>query len=226
MKKLFAVLLAGVLVLGLLLSPMGSAEDFNFIIPMASPVDPEHLEKAACYARILDYDEEMHSLTVELIIPEVFAAEDVQALAVGDVICTGDEQITVEILDRYDEYGYLVINEGDVQHAPGSVYLFEDRDGNWRPKRYGHPTYNELDVLECPVTDSLLLLDYTSADTGDPLDIPIVSTAAEFTAAMQKTAALREEHIYSVGFARDNVYVVFDGDGQLAVICRYFVSWQ
>ena len=31
---------------------------------------------------------------------------------------------------------------------------------------------------------------------------------------------------YEVGLNIDNVYVVFDGNGQLAVIARFFVSWQ
>ena len=28
------------------------------------------------------------------------------------------------------------------------------------------------------------------------------------------------------GLAIDNVYVVFDGEGNLATICQYFVSWE
>ena len=85
------------------------------------------------------------------------------------------------------------------------------------PDRYGHPTYNTLAVLECPVTDSLLFLDYTSAETGDALQLPIVRTASELTAAVRDG---------ETALSIDNVYVVFDEDGQLATVQRFFVSWQ
>lgn len=187
------------------------------ITALASPVNPEHLENTASYARILGYDEARNTLTVELIVPEVFAEEDVLALEVGDSIFTGGQEVLIRSIDRYEDDGYLVINAGAYEYAPGSVYLHMDEWGNYMPDRYGHPTYNSLAVLECPVTDSLLFLDYTSAETGDALELPIVRTAAELTAAVRDG-----ETVLGI----DNVYVVFDEDEQLATVQRFFVSWQ
>lgn len=187
------------------------------ITALASPVNPEHLENTASYARILGYDEARNTLTVELIVPEVFAEEDVLALEVGDSIFTGGQEVLIRSIDRYEDDGYLVINAGAYEHAPGSVYLHTDEWGNYMPDCYGHPTYNSLAVLECPVTDSLLFLDYTSAETGDALELPIVRTAAELTAAVRDGETALDI---------DNVYVVFDEDGQLATVQRFFVSWQ
>ena len=197
------------------------------ITAMATPVNPDHLEKTSCYARILGYNEDRNTLTVELIVPEVFAEEEVMELEVGDAIYTGGEEVTIQTIDWYEDDGYLVINAGAYEHAPGSVYLHMDRWGNYMPDRYGHPTYNTIAVLECPVTETLLFLDYTSAETGDALELPIVRTATELAETIQSIEESRlTKADYMVGLDIDNVYVVFDGDGQLAVVQRFFVSWQ
>ena len=192
------------------------------ITAMASPVNPEHLEKASCYARILGYDVEQNTLSVELIVQEVFSEDDILGLEIGDSIFTGGEEILIRTIDWYEDDFYLVINAGDYEHAPGSIYLHEYWD-NYMPDRYGHPTYNTLAVIDCPVADTLLFLDYTSEETHDALELPIVRTAAEFLEIFFGDNP--DSDRYEIGLDIDNVYVVFDGDGQLAVISRFFVSW-
>ena len=221
------MLLVWAMILCLVMVFVCSAVCAETITAMAAPVNPDHLEKTSCYARILGYNEDRDTLTVELIVPEVFAEEEVMELEVGDAIYTGGEEVTIQTIDWYEDDGYLVINAGAYEHAPGSVYLHMDRWGNYMPDRYGHPTYNTIAVLECPVTETLLFLDYTSAETGDALELPIVSTATELVETIQSIEESRlTKADYMVGLDIDNVYVVFDGDGQLAVVQRYFVSWQ
>ena len=224
MKRL---MLVWVMILCLVMVFVCSEVCAETITAMATPVNPDHLEKTSCYARILGYNEDRNTLTVELIVPEVFAEEEVMELEVGDAIYTGGEEVTIQTIDWYEDDGYLVINAGAYEHAPGSVYLHMDRWGNYMPDRYGHPTYNTIAVLECPVTETLLFLDYTSAETGDALELPIVRTATELAETIQSIEESRlTKADYMVGLDIDNVYVVFDGDGQLAVVQRFFVSWQ
>ena len=218
MKRLILIC---VMVLSALLCTSACAE--KTITAMASPVNPEHLEKASCYVRILGYDAEQNTLSVELIVQEVFSEDDILGLEIGDSIFTGDEEILIRTIDWYEDDFYLVINAGDYEHAPGSIYLHEYWD-NYRPDRYGHPTYNTLAVIDCPVADTLLFLDYTSEETHDALELPIVRTAAEFLEIFFGDNTDSDK--YEVGLNIDNVYVVFDGDGQLAVIARFFVSWM
>ena len=221
------MLLVWAMILCLVMVFVCSAVCAETITAMAAPVNPDHLEKTSCYARILGYNEDRDTLTVELIVPEVFAEEEVMELEVGDAIYTGGEEVTIQTIDWYEDDGYLVINAGAYEHAPGSVYLHMDRWGNYMPDRYGHPTYNTIAVLECPVTETLLFLDYTSAETGDALELPIVRTATELAETIQSIEESRlTKADYMVGLDIDNVYVVFDGDGQLAVVQRFFVSWQ
>ncbi|MBR3494092.1 MAG: BspA family leucine-rich repeat surface protein [Clostridia bacterium] len=185
------------------------------ITAMASPVNPKHLAGISCYARILRCNEDRSTLTVELTVPEVFAEEEVLALEIGDAVFTGGEEIEIRSLEWHEEDEYLVINRGSFEHAPGSVYLHQDAWGNYMPDRYGRPTYNTLTVIECPVTDHLLFLDYTSDETGDSLALPLVRSRSELVTAAENG-----------DLNIDNAFVVFDESGQLAAVQRFFVSWQ
>ena len=204
-------------ILSLASAPVCSAAYAETITALAVPVNPEHPEKTASHARILGCSEERNTLTVELIAPEIFAEEDIRELAAGDAIYTDGEEVRIQSIDRYEEDGYLVINEGKNENAPGSVRLRRDRRGSYMAERCGQPIYNTLAVIECPIRDTLLFLDYTGAETGGAPDLPIVSTAAEF-------AALIRDGFLNPGL--DNVCVVFDGDGQLAAVHRLSVPPQ
>ncbi len=221
------MMLICMMILCLMMLFVCSAACAETITAMATPINPEQLKKVSCWARILDYNEDRNTLTVELIVPEVFAEEEVMELEVGDVIYTGGEEIEIQTIEWHKDDGYLIINRGVYEHAPGSVYLRHDYWGNYMPNRYGHPIYNTLAVIECPVTDTLLFLDYTSENTGDELILPRVSTAAEFLNIVRSIQNARKiDHKYVIGLDIDNVYVVFDGEGKLATVQRYFVSWQ
>ncbi len=187
------------------------------ISPIASDLNPEHLEMTASYARILDFDEERMSLSVELIVPEIYSEADVLMLRTGDSLFINGEEIIIRSIDWYDEDEYLVINAGSYQHAPGSIYLHMDKQGNYVVDRNGHVVYSTLLVLECPVIDALLFLDYTSSETGDATDIPTIYSCAEFLDAFQRGA---------LNLGLDNAIVVFDEAGRLVIIQRFFVPWQ
>ena len=77
--------IAIVLMLSLLLL-LCSPASADTITAMAIEINPEHLEKTASYARIRGYNPDSNTLTVELIVPEAFRVEDVEALQVGDII--------------------------------------------------------------------------------------------------------------------------------------------
>ena len=219
MKKL-SLMMVLIFTLSLFLCSDASAD---VITALAIEVNPEHLEKTASYARILGYNEESNTLTVELIAPEVFDREDVLSLQVGDSIYTGGREIMIRTIEE-NEAGTIIINEGEYQYADGSVYLFEDFYGNYRPERYANYIWLSLGVIECPVQDSLLFLDYIDeAAAGDRLDLPHVYTAHDLIEKMMEEQASDEYHI---GLAIDNAYVVFDEEGKLATVQRYFVSWE
>ena len=193
----------------------------DVITALAIEVNPEHLEKTASYARILGYNEEGNTLTVELIVPEIFSREDVEALKVGDSIYTGGREVTIESIEKVDHWGdYIKINDGSVNLSRRS-----DGSGNFAAVSEWNDAYTwiELAVIECPVKDSLLFLDYINDENGYALELPVVRTAPELTARLLEEGA---DQAFAVGLTADNVYVIFDGEGNLATIQRFYVPWQ
>ena len=197
-----------------------SASAGTCITAMATSVDPDNLACTAVNARILGYHPDSNSLTLELIIPEVFSAEEVENLKVGDAIYSQGKEIPVKSIE--DDVLSISINGGSYEYEEGTLWLVQDStdDRNYRPMYYNDYFWTSLAELQVPVPDSLLFLD--DIDTlGGPLPLPAVYTAKEFL------RILREEAEYDgVGFTTNNVYVVFDGQGALASIERYYVPWQ
>ena len=209
MKKI-SVMIACMFIISLLLCSAASAET---ITAMATEINPEHLEKTASYARILGYDKEANTLTVELIVPEVFSFEDVQALKVGDSIYSGGQEIVIETLDWNEGGEVLWINDS----AVGLIEL-SDGSGDYQAmEEYGDNIWTVLAVIKCPVKDDLLFLDYIDESSGDMKALPFVRTVDEFLDRLENGP---------VAFDANNVYVVFDGSGRLASIQRYYVPWQ
>lgn len=220
MKKLSAIITL-VLILSLLLCSAASADT---VTALATEINPEHLEKVASYAHILGYNKESNTLTVELIAPEIFSWEDVEYLEVGDSIYTNGKEIVIETIEGSASKGSFNINDGEViliqylsahdGYRADYTTVYEEDDVH---------VWNDLGILQCPVRDTLLFLDYIMDETGFPLEMPVVYTARELTAHLAQEDA---SEAFGFGFTADNVYVVFDGEGNLATIQRYYVPWQ
>lgn len=219
MKKL-PLFIALILAFSLLLSSAASAD---VVTALATEVNPEHLEKTASYARILGCDAVDGTLTVELIVPEVFRRDEVLALRAGDRIYTGGQEIVIQKMERFYNDSLIIINEGEYEYAEGSVYLYEDLSGNYRPEVYDDYTWVSLSIMRCPMQETLLFLDGIDPNTGDARTLPAVYTAQELKAQLLSQQESEDE---SIGLANNNVYVVFDGEGNLAAVHRFYVPWQ
>jgi hypothetical protein len=197
-----------------------SASAGTCITALATSVNPDNLACTAVNARILGYRPESNTLTLELIIPEVFSAEEVENLKVGDAIYSQGKEILIKTIER-DVFS-VSINGGGYEYEEGTLWLVEDSTGdrNYRPMDYNDYMWTSLGELEVPVSDSLLFLDNIDVD-GSKLPLPAVYTAKEFLRILKK-----ETELSGVGFATNNVYVIFDGNGALASIERYYVPWQ
>lgn len=206
MKKAFFLTVA--LFLSLVLCSAASAG--TTITALAMDIHPDHLEKTASYARIVGYHAEKNALIVELIAPEVFSYDEMDALQAGDSIYTGGEEILIESITPTDWCDVMVFNDWD-------LFFFGEREGYYRMSDEDDYFWNVVAVVECPVEDHLLFLDYIDDHSGDMLELPIVRTASEFLERLENSP---------VSFVDNNVYVVFDGEGKLAAIHRYYVPWQ
>ena len=215
MKKLSAII-ALVLMISLLLCASASAQT---ITAMAMEINPDHLERTSCYARILDYNTEQNILTVELIEPETFNRDDILSLTPGDSIWSDGHEIKVAAIKFGKDNRWAIINDWETEDVGETLELKVDINRNFVPVDDDNYTWRTAAVLEIPVTESLLLLDYFDSSRGETVFLPIVYSADQFIDMLLS-------HSDHVGFAADNVYVVFDGEGNLAAIHRFYVPWQ
>ena len=93
MKKRLLTFVLFVSVLSLMCSSAFAAT----IRPLETQFD--HIEQTSFYARILAYNEDSDTLTVELIAPETFVADEVEALKAGDSIYTNGQEILIESIE-------------------------------------------------------------------------------------------------------------------------------
>lgn len=213
MKKL-SMLLAAMLAFSMLVCSAASAA--TAVSAMPTGIDPAHLEKVSCYARILGYNELENTLTVELIAMELFDRQELAALQVGDSIFTGGEAVLIEEITPTDWCDTLIFNDGN-------LFFFGDRDGYYRMSTEDEHFWNTVAVIERPVKENLLFLDYIDDNSGEEFVLPRVLTAGEL---VEKMLAEQSSDAYHIGFAAENIYVAFDGEGQLATIHRFYVPWQ
>ena len=211
MKKLILIVLSL-----LLLTATASADT---VTGLAINIDPEHLESCAVYVRVTAYHEETDTVSIEIIVPEKFDANDIDNLSVGDSIFTNGKEVSIESIDKeYSSYyGALIILNKDKD----PVWLYEDDQQNYRTiKNNDDYVWLSLAALEMPLPDNILFLDGVNPEDGGILDLPIVKNKDDLI----KVFSEDEENLDS-GLDINNAYAVFNETGELTVIIRYYVPW-
>ncbi len=214
MKKILSFSLAIALPL-ILLAVGGASASAQTITAMATEPYMETYALYACEARIYAFDPASGALEVGLIIPEIFRGDEVESLVPGDAVFTGGREVPIGSVER--ESGYVVLNGGEGAAPENTVRLAADARGNYRPVTEEGFVWTEMARLFLPVTERLLFLDGIDPATGEPLDKPSVHAAGEFLQRLAEEKA----GATGPGFEKNNVIVVFDADGQLAVIGRH-----
>ncbi|MBQ7454835.1 MAG: hypothetical protein IJS53_00210 [Clostridia bacterium] len=196
------------------------------VTALAVEINPEDPAMTACFADILGYDPVRNTLTVELIARETFAGEDLLGLQPGDGIYAWGREIAVRSAEYRADDGVFVINGGEgTDGAPPEDRLWfleelTDRGVDFvHMEDGGSYVFNSVAVIECPVRDTLLFLDYISEEWGYPRELPLVRGAEELKALLLDEARRGD-------LSMRNVYVTFDAEGGLATVHRYYVPWQ
>ena len=213
MKKILCIILCLFLVM-----PALAAADRNVVTALASELNPEALISVSVNARITGCSAADNTLTVELLVPERFDPEDILNLKAGDAIYAQGQETEIKTISEKD--GYIVLNEGDFEFSEGSVWLYEGLDRNYWIADYHDNSWLVLDTVRVPVSDHLLFLDEIDPSSGETQLQPTVHSGKEFL------EMLESEKENGIGFTANNVSVVFDSTGALALIRRYYVPWQ
>lgn len=212
MKKLLCIMLC----ICLMIPVMASAER-KVVTALASEVNPA-LVSVAVDARITAYNREDNTLTVEVIVPERYSAAEIENLQIGDAIYTQGQEVVINSISNED--GYIALNQGDSEYTDGSILLYQGLDMNYEIMQYDDHTWVTLTTLNVPVYDQLLYLDEIDPASGESLNYPTVHSAADLIAEIEGGEAA------GPGFAVNNTSVVFDRNGALALVRRYYVPWQ
>ena len=187
-----------------------STASADTITALASEVNPEHLVSVSVDAKIISADGQ--TATLVLLVPERYDPEEVLALQVGDAIYTQGGEVQINSIS--EDSGYLVFNAG----ADDELYLFESIDLNYWIMEEDDTIYLELATVNVPVAEKLLFLDDIDPATGETLIQPTVHNKNDLLAMMGSND--------DPGFDIRNVTVVFDENGELALVRRHYVPWQ
>ena len=187
---------------------------------LAIDIDPEHLESCAVFVRVAAYHEETDTISIEIIVPERFDANDIDMLSVGDSIFTNGKEINIEsITEEYSgDYGARIILNKDTD----PVWLYEDDQQNYRTISDDDNDYVWLSIatLEIPLPDDVLFLDGVNPEDGGILDLPLVKNKNGLIKVF-----CEDEENYDSGLACNNAYAIFNETGELDAIVRYYVPW-
>ena len=199
---------------------LASAALADTVTGLAIEINPERLESCAVCARVTAYHEETDTVSMEIIVPEKFDADDIDKLSVGDSIFTNGKEINIEsITEEYSAfYGKLIILNKDTDR----ICLHEDDQQNYRTTA-GNDDYIWLSiaVLEIPLPDDVLFLDGINPEDGGILDLPSVKNKNDLIRIF-----CEDEENYDSGLSCNNAYAIFNEAGELAVIGRYYVPWE
>ena len=206
-------LLCMVLCLCLLIPAMALAER-KVVTALATNINPDDLSNTLVDARIKSYNKEENTITLEIIVPEFYDADEIKSLQIGDAIYTQGHEVTVNAINEYDCFIAVVQDDDEVITIATdgeTVYPIQDGDDF---------SWITLTTVTVPVPPHLIFLDGIDPATGEDLSLPTVHSAEEFI------AMLEGKDKSDPGFDLNNVEIVFDSDVQPVIIRRHYVLWQ
>ncbi|MCQ2458445.1 MAG: hypothetical protein MJ142_06915 [Clostridia bacterium] len=214
MKKVLCLMIA---LITLLCCAAANADEVS---ALASEVFPENIALKTVRVRITGYDEAAGTVTVVLLDGEHFAEDDIMNLQPGDKIYSDGEEITVDKI-TFDLPG-VDINISEDTAEDNGVMLLQNTDGTFSSYVMDYPVTREMAEITVKLPEAALFLDGVDPECGDPLDTPVVHTAAEFVQMLQASI----EDITVIGFNGGNVRVTFNDKSEPMIIERYYTPWQ
>ena len=206
-------LLCMVLCLCLLIPAMALAER-KVVTALATNINPDDLSNTLVDARIKSYNKEDNTITLEIIVPEFYDADEIKSLQIGDAIYTQGHEVTVNAINEYDCFIAVVQDDDEVITIATdgeTVYPIQDGDDF---------SWITLTTVTVPVPPHLIFLDGIDPATGEDLSLPTVHSAEEFI------AMLEGKNKSDPGFDLNNIEIVFDSAAQPYMIRRHYVLWQ
>ena len=216
MKQFFLILMAL-----LLISAAASAATLQTKEGIVG-TDPSAEDLAGLVVRgtVGAYDEASGLIELTLYEQVTYKAEEIKALAEGDVLVTDDREYTVRTITRDDATGHVVINDGDFDNGFLTLYHQADERGDFYvayEDDIEYPICHKLCTVKVPVNEDVTIADYSDPEYAD-------GTYTKGIAELLRIKAEREKD--SIGLDKTNTLVYFDGSGNLARVELIFTPWN
>ena len=118
-------LLCMVLCLCLLIPAMALAER-KVVTALATKINPDDLSNTLVDARIKSYNREENTITLEIIVPEFYDADEIKSLQIGDAIYTQGHEVTVNAvypIQDGDDFSWITLTTVTVPVPPHLIFL-------------------------------------------------------------------------------------------------------
>jgi len=158
---------------------------------------------------LTDYDPETNTVTAHVQHCLTQDEETAGALKVGDTLKWGLIEEEIQSLETDGEEGLITIND---------YIVLKNYGGEYHLYMYEKEYLEDYVTLSLEIPEGLAVEDNVNQETGEPLEEPKALTAEEFRAMLEA-----EDY---PDFATDNVYVTFDGNGEMERVERIYAPWQ
>ncbi len=177
------------------------------ILPNPATIDMEDLENRYVTTN-LEYKGN-GIVTLTLLENEQYDAEVIRKLQAGDVIRSGNEEITVETME-WDGPDLFINSE---------ILLCDTDDGTFeRVMENDMVPQLTIGTLDCEIEPCLTMLDWVDPVSGDILENVAVRSGEELIALLESGAG--------PSFAVENVHTLFDHYSQPMLIWRFYSPAQ
>lgn len=164
-----------------------------------------------------DYSPDTKEITLSLWVPEVFSAEKIETLEIGDVIVVEGRECKVQALLIDDDS--CVINE--LSWLEDEAVYMQKEDDKYYPLHYHDRVWQCIGEGSFRFAKKAVFLDGIDPDTGRCLEKPTKHTIDGFL-EMKKYA----EEIEHDSFFIRNMWATFNEHDEITALERQYVPWQ
>lgn len=168
--------------------------------------------------RVGAYHQEDQTLELTVLEKLRFAAEAVEGLRPGDALNLDGELLVVREIEPMT---YLLLLDDGSGVDEASVWLKKGEDGDYEAGQYSDFIWRQVGSASFAVAKDAQFLDGINPEDGEMLESPTTHSMEEFLRIKEE----EEERGYP-GFGCDNVWAVFNAEGEIASLERFYVPWQ
>lgn len=222
--KRFAVWMVALLIL--LAGQSGLAQETRLVEPLPVSAQMDALAGQTFVAIPLMADAKSRTLSLRILEPEAFQAEEVEAIMPGDSILSGGKVTLVEQLESLDT-GALVINPQEGIFTDNWLLLAQMENGQYQSTHVHDWVWNVVGEGSFSLSPDAKFWDWIDPDDGQQLEVPTVHTPEEWIGMFgEHRLNILMDWPRDIGFDIRNFKVTFNENSEIELLERFYVEWQ